>query len=55
MKPGAIQIVKTSSAQAVGRQVAERVFGTQFESQSATLGISAEQLSLLWMQGLETQ
>ncbi|ASK18756.1 MULTISPECIES: FAD-dependent monooxygenase [unclassified Halomonas] len=49
------RIVKTSSAQTVGRQVAERIFGTQLASQPATLGISAEQLSLLWMQGLETQ
>ncbi|MFJ5537583.1 FAD-dependent monooxygenase [Vreelandella titanicae] len=47
------RIAKTSAAQTVGRQLAQSIFGGQSEPQSFASGISAEQLSQFWMQGLE--
>mgnify|MGYP000008578412 CR=1 FL=1 len=47
------RIAKTSAAQTVGRQLAQRIFGDHSERKSSTSGITAEQLSQFWMQGLE--
>ncbi|KEF32708.1 Salicylate hydroxylase [Marinobacter nitratireducens] len=47
------RIAKTSAAQAAGRQMAQRIFSGAAEPTSPPSGISAEQLSQLWMQGLE--
>lgn len=47
------RIAKTSAAQSVGRQLAQRIFVDHSEPQSSASGISAEQLSQFWMQGLE--
>ncbi|SFM22322.1 FAD-dependent monooxygenase [Marinobacter zhejiangensis] len=47
------RIDKTSAAQAVGRQVAQRIFGHHPEPQPPATGISPEQLSQFWMLGLE--
>ncbi len=47
------RIAKTSAAQTVGRQLAQSIFGGHSEPQSSASGISAEQLSEFWMQGLE--
>lgn len=47
------RIVKTSAAQAAGRKLAQKIFGNCSESQPSVSGFSAEQLSELWMQGLE--
>ncbi|GAA0700626.1 FAD-dependent urate hydroxylase HpxO [Marinobacterium maritimum] len=46
------RIAKTSAAQAIGRQLAQGIFGGQPEPQLAAPGISAKQLSRFWMQGL---
>jgi 2-polyprenyl-6-methoxyphenol hydroxylase-like FAD-dependent oxidoreductase len=47
------RIVKTSAAQASGRQLAQRIFTDCCKPQPSVLSISAEQLSAFWMQGLE--
>ncbi len=47
------RIAKTSAAQTVGRQLAQNIFGRHSEPQSSASGMSAEQLSQFWMQGLE--
>lgn len=47
------RIAKTSVAQTVGRQAAQRIFGEHLQPNSLASGISAKQLSQLWMQGLE--
>ena len=47
-----LRIAKTSAAQAIGRQLAEGIFADRPEPQPAAVGISAEQLSRFWMQGL---
>ena len=49
------RIGKTSTAQAIGRKLAQRIFGGEPESQPPGSGLSAEQLSQLWMQGLDME
>jgi len=49
------RIAKTSAAQTVGRQLAQRIFGDHSEPQSPVSGISVEQLSRFWMQGLNVE
>lgn len=47
------RIDKTSASQRVGRQVAQKIFTTTADTNEApALGISAQQLVTLWMQGL---
>ena len=47
------RIDKTSASQLVGRQVAQKIFTTAADTNETTaLGISAQQLVTLWMQGL---
>lgn len=46
------RIVKTSASQTAGRQLAQRIFSDYSEPQPSVLGITAEQLSEFWMQGL---
>ncbi len=47
------RIAKTSAAQAVGRQLAQSIFAGHAEPQAPASGMSAEQLSRFWMQGLK--
>ncbi|MBB3139881.1 FAD-dependent monooxygenase [Halomonas organivorans] len=47
------RIAKVSAAQAVGRQLASRIFGCHPELPSSTPDMSAEKLCQLWMQGLQ--
>ncbi|WCN08105.1 FAD-dependent monooxygenase [Marinomonas mediterranea] len=47
------RISKTTTAQIIGRQVAQQIFRAQTEPDIAAKRISAQQLSHLWMQGLE--
>ncbi|WP_027857779.1 FAD-dependent monooxygenase [Marinobacterium jannaschii] len=46
------RIAKVSAAQSVGRQLAQSIFGDHSETQPSVSGISVEQLSQFWMQGL---
>lgn len=48
------RIAKTSAAQAVGRQVAQQIFGEHGQPRPSDSGISAEQLSQFWMEGLDS-
>ena len=47
------RIIKTSTTQAVGRQVAQRIFSGDSKLQPTTPDITAGQLSKFWMQGLK--
>lgn len=46
------RIAKTSAAQTIGRQLAQRIFSEYSVPQPFFSGISAEQLTKFWMQGL---
>lgn len=46
------RIVKTSAAQTAGRQLAQQIFSDYSEPQPSVSGLSAKQLTELWMQGL---
>jgi 2-polyprenyl-6-methoxyphenol hydroxylase-like FAD-dependent oxidoreductase len=46
------RIVKTSAAQTTGRQLAQQIFSDYSEPQPSVSGLSAKQLTELWMQGL---
>ncbi|MFT5709045.1 MAG: FAD-dependent urate hydroxylase [Oceanospirillaceae bacterium] len=47
------RIAKATAVQVTGRQLAQKVFDDDSEPQSSVSGVSAEQLSGFWMQGLD--
>ncbi|UTW04892.1 FAD-dependent monooxygenase [Amphritea atlantica] len=49
------RIAKTSAAQAAGRQLAQGIFSALSEPPASVSGISVEQLTQFWMQGLEVE